>query len=99
MLGATTTVIRESSPVHWEAVLITAVPATLALLGTIVTALLGRRNKQHLTAIDEAVNGVESEQPTLREKVEAIADTVAPVGEPSLREKVDAIQEKVEPAS
>lgn len=65
--------VHDAAPIHWEAVLITAVPATLALCGTIVTSLVGWRNRKRLAAIDTAVNGVEPGQPTLREKVEAVA--------------------------
>lgn len=68
-----TTVIQESNTIHWEAVAITAVPAFLAMFGSVVTALLGRRNKKHLQSIDNAVNGVEPGKPTMRENVEAIA--------------------------
>lgn len=57
--------VRNELP--WEAALIAAIPATLALIGTIVTALLGRRNKQHLQAIDEAVNNVHPGEASLKD--------------------------------
>lgn len=66
-------VIEHAAPIHWEAVLITAIPATLAFLGSVVAALVARKNHSHLQAIDQAVNGVEPGAPTVREKVEAIA--------------------------
>jgi hypothetical protein len=72
-----------STPIHWEAVLLTAIPATLTLVGVIVTSIIasraakiGQANKEHLISIDKAVNGVEEGAPTLREQVDQISSTV-----------------------
>lgn len=73
MIGLVTIVERQEA-IHWEAVLITAVPAFFAMVAAIGTAWIGRKNKQHLEAIDKSVNGIEPGNPTLRESVEKIAE-------------------------
>jgi hypothetical protein len=89
-----------TTPIHWEAVLITAVPATLATIGTIATAFIAARaakvgaaNKVHLQSIDKAVNGVPDGAPTLREEVSAVNAAVngAAPGEDSIRENVQTL--------
>jgi hypothetical protein len=82
MLGVVYYVVREAhaGPIHWEAVLLTAVPATIAAVAAVATGIVGRRTKQHVAAIDNAVNGIEPGHPTLREKVEAIADATPGAG-------------------
>jgi len=71
------------TPIHWEAVLVTAIPATIAGVFSLTAAIVasraarvGRANKQHLQAIDAAVNGVDGDAPTLRETVEQINTTL-----------------------
>jgi uncharacterized protein YcfJ len=70
VIASTTIIENAKQPIHWEAVLITAVPATLAMIGSIVAAILGHYNGKHVRAIDTAVNGTEEGQPTIRESVE-----------------------------
>jgi len=74
--AASTTIVVEKTAVHWEAVAVTAVPAMLALIGTIFNTLIGRRNKVHLQSIDTAVNGIPPGEPTLRENVESTRNIV-----------------------
>lgn len=78
MIAGVVYVVREThaGPIHWEAVLLTAIPATVAAIAAVVTGAIARRTKQHVAAIDNAVNGVEEGHPTLREKVETIADAI-----------------------
>jgi hypothetical protein len=71
------------TPIHWEAVLITAIPAGCAMIAAIASGIFsylaartGTRNKQHLVSIDRAVNGAQDGEPTLRENVVAINHAV-----------------------
>ena len=70
MIASTTIIENAQQPIHWEAVLITAVPATLAMVGSIVAAILGHYNGKHVRSIDVAVNGTGEGEPTIRESVE-----------------------------
>jgi hypothetical protein len=67
------------TPIHWEAVLVTAIPAGCALLAAVVSAVfsyLGAKrataNKEHLINIDEAVNGIGPDEQSLRENVQTL---------------------------
>jgi hypothetical protein len=95
MLAAAATPIivqPEHAPIHWEAVLITAVPAFFACVAAIATAALGLRTKAkveqeiapRLASVDRAVNGVaDPSLPTLRENVAALAEhTLTPEQRP-----------------
>jgi hypothetical protein len=72
----TTTVYEQSQAIHWEAVLITAVPAFTAMVGSIVAAVFGHYNGRHVRSIDKAVNGTDGGAPTIRESVEQINTAV-----------------------
>lgn len=69
--------------IHWEAVLVTAIPALGAMFGTIGSAWFAWRsaklaaiNKEHLLTIDKAVNGVAAGTPTLREEVVSTREAI-----------------------
>ncbi len=76
IVAAQTIVIQTGSGIRWEAVLVTAVPAAIAAVAAVLTAVIGRRNRQHLESIDRSVNGVQGGSPTMRQKVEAIAQVL-----------------------
>jgi hypothetical protein len=83
----------QNSSIHWEAVLVTAIPAMAGAIAAIAAAYMGTRNKTHLKSIDRAVNGTEPHEATLRENVEAINTAVngAAPGEDSIRENVQTL--------
>lgn len=67
------------TPIHWEAVLVTAIPAGCALVAAVTSAVFsylaakrGTANKAHLVTIDEAVNGVGPDDRSLRENVQEL---------------------------
>lgn len=96
-MAATTTIIEYGKqPIHWEAVLITAVPAFFAMVGGIAAAVFGHFNGKHVRAIDRAVNGIEEGNPTIRENVEQINAAVngTTPGAPSLRDNVQTLTER-----
>lgn len=79
------TAAEVNTSIHWEAVLITAVPAFFGMVGTIVLGAIALHQKGKLEetavrvrSIDTAVNGTEPHQATLRENVQAVADHVLP---------------------
>lgn len=84
------------NPIHWEAVLVTAIPSFCAMVAALGAAWIGTRNKQHLRSIDHAVNGTKPGQSTLRESVEQINLAVngAAPGEPSIRQNVETLTER-----
>ena len=86
----------QNNQVHWEAVLITAIPASLAAIAAIFAAYMGTRNKGHLKSIDKAVNGTGPGEPTLRENVTQINEAVngAAPDEPSIRQNVETLIER-----
>ena len=82
-----------STPIHWEAVLVSAVPAFFAMLAAVGAAWIGARSRQHLRSIDRAVNGTKPGESTLRESVEQINTAVngAAEGDPSIRQNVETL--------
>jgi hypothetical protein len=70
VIASTTIIENTKQSIHWEAVLITAVPATMAMVGSIVAAVLGHYNGKHVRSIDVAVNGTGEGESTIRESVE-----------------------------
>ena len=103
MLGAVTYIIREQATNPWILVLAPTVPAAIAAGAALWSSRraghavdLGAANKQHLVAIDAAVNGVQDGHPTLREKVEAIDTAVngTAAGDPSIRENVETLVDR-----
>jgi hypothetical protein len=100
VISATTLIIERASPVHWEAVLVTAVPALFAMIGVLGLGYMqwvmhGKANniEAKATSIDKAVNGTPEGVPTLREKVQAIDEAVngAAPGDPSVRQNVEEL--------
>ena len=100
---ASTTIIEQQSSIHWEAVLITAVPAFLAMVGSIVAAVLGHFNGRRIRSVDRAVNGTEEGEPTIRESVEATHHSVEQIntavngtapGEASIQTNVQTLTER-----
>jgi len=96
VIASTTIIENAKQPIHWEAVLITAVPATMAMIGSIVAAILGHYNGKHVRAIDNAVNGVEEGKPTIRESVDQINSAVngTSPGEASIQANVQALTDR-----
>jgi hypothetical protein len=101
--GATTIVYEQSQAIHWEAVLVTAVPAFLAMVGSIVAAVFGHYNGRRVRSIDKAVNGTGDGEPTIRESVEATHHSVEQIntavngtgpGEASIQANVQALTDR-----
>lgn len=90
---AMTTLVIERSQVHWEAVLVTAIPSFFAMVAAIGAAWISGRVRRHVQSIDKAVNGTTPGEPTIRESVEQINTAVngASTGEPSIRENVETL--------
>lgn len=90
------TIVVESAPIHWEAVLVTAVPAFLSMVAAIGAALIGRRNHEKIKSIDNAVNGTAPGEATLRETVEAMNSAVNDTegGIPSISENVRTLVDR-----
>jgi hypothetical protein len=101
--AATTIVLQQPVPVHWEAVLVTAIPALFAMIGVLGLGYMQFGIKRHVKAIDAAVNGIEPGRPTIRESVEATGEKVeaidaavngAAVGDPSIRQNVETLVDR-----
>lgn len=94
MILAETIVLQQQPvPVHWEAVLVTAVPALFAMLGVIAVAYMQFGIHKRVKSIDTAVNGTEPGKPTIRESVENINEAVngALPSDPSIRQNVETL--------
>jgi hypothetical protein len=82
--------VVEQAPIHWEAVLITAVPSFFAMIAALGAAIIGVKNHGKIGSIDHAVNGTLPGEATLREETQAVNHAVngADDGAPSIKEDV-----------
>jgi hypothetical protein len=80
-------------PIHWEAVLVTAIPSFFTFLGVCALGYFQFVMHEKVKSIDHAVNGAAAGEPTIRESVAAINTAVngAPEGKHSIKENVQTL--------